>query len=162
MRTEQASRKPTDLFVTLSIACIVGVVSGLACVRDASAGENAVTDQARLDSPQAIWEQAKRDSKNAWDEATETSQRAWEAARDQSTHLWEQVTDEETWRKAQEGSNRLWQNAKENSQAAWDEAAERSRQAWESTKDFSQREWERVRSAVSGAVGGPGAGTSGQ
>ena len=36
------------------------------------------------DSPEAVWEQVKTDSKNAWDEAPEVSQQAWGSARDES------------------------------------------------------------------------------
>lgn len=108
-----------------------------------------------IDSPEAAWEQFRKDSKTAWDEASAISQKAWEGARDGSTRLWSQATDEATWRKAQEESEALWRKAQEQSKAAWDQAAERSRRAWEATKDFTQKGWDRAKSTVTGSGTAP-------
>lgn len=87
------------------------------------------------DSPKTVWEQVKKDSRNAWDEASETSRDAWEKTRDGSVRLWDQATDEETWRKAKEGSE----------------------SAWEATKSFTQESWEKTKSAVTGPASEPNA-----
>lgn len=87
------------------------------------------------DSPKTVWEQVKKDSRNAWDEASETSRDAWEKTRDESTRLWDQATDKETWRKAKEGSE----------------------SAWEATKSFTREGWEKTKSAVTGPASEPNA-----
>ena len=87
---------------------------------------------APLDSPGALWNQVKEDSRNAWGEASETSRDAWGKTRDESVRVWDEATDKETWRKAKEDSQ----------------------SAWEATKSFTRQSWEKAKSAVTGAPAG--------
>lgn len=156
-RTTSQAGTPVSLILALSSILTVSVVSpvlfGFDVLEDPAATQGSSAGQT-VDSPEAVWEQVKRDSNTAWEEASETSRRAWESARDGSTRLWNQATDEETWRKAQADSEELWLKAKQESQSAWERAAESSQRAWESTRDFTLKGWEGAKSSVSGAAKG--------
>jgi len=142
---------------TWALALVLTLVSPVPSAVDNLGGTATVpgtAEGAPLDSPEAVWEQLRRDSKNAWDEASAVSQKAWETAREESTHLWNQATDEDTWRKAQADSEELWRKAQQQSKSAWDKAAQQSQRAWESASDLTQRGWDKTRSAVTGSPGG--------
>ncbi len=148
-------REAMTLLLVLAITVASPVLHGFDVLADPAAAQ-APAAGPPLDSPEAVWDQVKKDSKNAWDEASGVSQKAWKDASDESTRLWNQATDEETWRKAQKDSEELWLKAKRQSQTAWDKAADSSQRAWESTKDFTQRSWDKAKSSVTGAPAASG------